>query len=207
MGRRNDHSREEIRELALDAASQIVAKEGLQKLTTRKVAATIGYTVGSLYLVFKNVDDLILQVNARTLDDLYEKMKRMKQSPESAEACIIALGHAYFEFAIKQQHRWRMIFEHHLPDENPKIPDWYERKIFRLFKLIEEPLQQVMKTTDKLSCTQAAHALWAGVHGICILAITGKLKVVGTDNVGHLVNSLMTCYLAGLKNLPSEPTH
>jgi len=209
MGRRNDHSREQIRNFALEAAAKIVAEQGLQGLTTRKVAATIGYTVGSLYLVFENLDDLILQVNARTLDDLYQLMNRIKQQTQQPESTIIALGHAYLNFATTQQHRWRTIFEHNLPGEHPKIPEWYEKKIFRLFKLVEEPLQQMLQTDDVHLCTRVAHALWGGVHGICILAVTGKLKVVGTEAVEHLMNELMSYYLTGLKtqhlSLPPEP--
>ena len=63
MGRRNEHSRAELREIALQAAEHLVAEGGLAALSTRKVAAHIGYTVGSLYLVFHNLDDLIIQMN------------------------------------------------------------------------------------------------------------------------------------------------
>ncbi len=46
MGRRSEHSRDEIREMAVNAAAEIVEKEGFQALTARKVAGSIGYTVG-----------------------------------------------------------------------------------------------------------------------------------------------------------------
>lgn len=71
MARRSDHSREEIRAMALAAAQQIVTEQGFAALNARKIASAIGYTVGTLYLVFKNLDDLFLQLNARTLDDLH----------------------------------------------------------------------------------------------------------------------------------------
>ncbi|NJN45315.1 MAG: hypothetical protein HC808_01125 [Candidatus Competibacteraceae bacterium] len=38
MGRRNDHSREEIREMALQAAESIVVERGLAGLSARKIA-------------------------------------------------------------------------------------------------------------------------------------------------------------------------
>ena len=59
MARRSDHSREELREMALAATEEIIDQQGLAGLTARKVAAGIGYTVGTLYLVFRNLDDLI----------------------------------------------------------------------------------------------------------------------------------------------------
>lgn len=63
MGRRNEHTREELREISLRAAEQLVTAHGLDGLSARKVASAIGYTVGSLYMVFRNLDDLILQMN------------------------------------------------------------------------------------------------------------------------------------------------
>ena len=51
MGRRNQHSREEQRTMALDAAEALVAAEGLAGFSMRKVAQAMGYTVGNLYLL------------------------------------------------------------------------------------------------------------------------------------------------------------
>ena len=44
---------------------------------------------------------------------------------------------------------------------------------------------------------QAARALWGGVHGICILAVTGKLGGVGVESVPDLAESLLINYLDG----------
>jgi AcrR family transcriptional regulator len=38
----------------------IVIEKGLNALTVRKVAVEIGYTVGSIYMVFANMQDLIM---------------------------------------------------------------------------------------------------------------------------------------------------
>ena len=69
MARRNDHSREQIQQMAIAAAISILNEEGLANLSTRKVASEIGYTVGTLYLVFRNLNELLLHVNAATLDE------------------------------------------------------------------------------------------------------------------------------------------
>ena len=74
MARRYDHSREEIRTMALEAAEKIVVEQGHKGLTARKVMRDIGYAVGTLYLIFENLDDLILHLNVRTLDRLYRRM-------------------------------------------------------------------------------------------------------------------------------------
>ena len=56
MGRRNDHSREEIRQMALDAGTELLQQHGVAAVSARKVASRINYTVGTLYLVFENLE-------------------------------------------------------------------------------------------------------------------------------------------------------
>ena len=141
MARRSDHSREEIREMALEAAENIVVEQGLEGLSARKVATAIGYTVGTLYLVFENIDDLILQINARTLDRLYAKLAETQAPARDARDRLLQLGQAYIQFADQDPHRWSMIFEHRLA-EGRELPEWYQRKIARMFaipKMRERP--------------------------------------------------------------------
>ena len=44
--------------MAMAAAREIAEKEGLRGLTARRIAREIGYTVGTLYNLFDNLDDL-----------------------------------------------------------------------------------------------------------------------------------------------------
>ena len=80
MARRNDHSREELYQLALGAARDIAEAEGLRGLTARRIAAEIGYSVGTLYNVFVNLDDLIIHLNGSTLDQLYKALSQGSRS-------------------------------------------------------------------------------------------------------------------------------
>jgi len=196
MARRSDHSREEIREMALRAAEQIVVEHGYAGFSARKVATAIGYTVGTLYLVFENIDDLILNINARTLDRLHAKMSDSQIDSVDARDYLLQLGLAYIQFAQDDPHRWAMVFEHRL-SENQPMPDWYQEKITRMFAMVEQGLEPLAGQRPQNELTQAAGALWGGVHGICILALTDKLGMAGVDSVKELTQSLISNYLKG----------
>jgi len=196
MARRNDHSREELREMSLAAAERIVMEQGYEGLSARKVATAIGYTVGTLYLVFENLDDLILQINARTLDRLHTRMTGSRPISGDAREYLLHLGQAYIHFADGDPHRWAMVFEHRL-SEDRAVPGWYQEKIKRMFALVEQGLEPLAKQRKQQEITQAAGALWGGVHGICILALTNKLGVAGIDSVQELTQSLISNYLRG----------
>jgi len=194
MARRSDHSREEIHQMALEAAENIVVERGLEGLSARKVATAIGYTVGTLYLVFENIDDLVLQVNARTLDRLYARMAETRA--RDARDWLLQLAQVYIRFAEDDPHRWSMIFEHRL-GEGRELPEWYQQKIERMFAIVEEGLAPLAGRRPRKEVAQAARVIWGGVHGVCILALGDRLGVAGADSVQELTRSLISNYLAG----------
>ena len=66
-----------------------------------------------------------------------------------------------------------------------------------MFAMIEKGLEPLAKDRTREEITQAARALWGGVHGICILALTDNLGIVGVDSVQDLTQSLISNYLKG----------
>jgi AcrR family transcriptional regulator len=199
MGRRTKqavHSPDEIREMVLATARRIVAKQGLGALSTRKVASSIGYAVGSLYLVFRNLDDLILHVNGATLDDLYQTLETTAVRIKDPEACLLALARAYIQFAFNNRSLWTLVFEHPAP---LRRPGWYQDKVKRTFGLIEERLHGIAPQRPAKDLKLAAHALWCGVHGVSVLGLADRLDESGLPASEKLAVSLVTNYLVGFK--------
>ena len=199
MGRRSQetkHSPDEIREMALAAAKRIVAKQGYGALSTRKVAADIGYAVGSLYLVFKNLDDLILHLNGATLDELHESLEATAVRHSDPETCLLALAREYIHFAFNHRARWSLVFEHPAP---PRRPTWFRDKVVRMFELVEGRLHGIAPERPAKDVKLAAHALWSGVHGVSVLALADRLDESGLAAAEKLAVSLVTNYLIGFK--------
>jgi len=196
MGRRNEHTREELREIALRAAEELVAAQGLAGLSTRKVVSCIGYTVGSLYMVFRSLDELILQMNERTLDALYEKLAAAVADQPQPGAAIRALARAYIDFALTETPRWLAIYQHRLP-EGQTVPDSFSSKVARMFDLVQQALALFAPRRSPDDIALAARALWSGIHGVCILGFDQKLELVGGRSVEEVADSLLDHYLAG----------
>ncbi len=199
MGRRGDHTQDEIREMALKAAEQMVCESGYASVSTRKVAKAIGYTVGSLYMVFRNLDEIFFMLNARTVKSLYLELHRQSTAHTDPKAQLFALADGYARYALEQSHRWTLLFDHRLP-EGMEVPTEYRTAISEMFKLIEEPLSQLVPQCPPEDLTEESRILWSGVHGICHLALTGTLDFVGIHSVRSLSYSFIERYLAGLAN-------
>jgi AcrR family transcriptional regulator len=193
MARRADHTREELKALAVNAAVALIEENGIRDFSARQVAARIGYTVGTLYNVFEGYDDLLLHAHGRTLDDwhafLAERLKRSK-----AEALRV-LARGYIDFARANFNRWSALFEQGRGEPAP-LPDWYREKLNRLFDMLEAAIPA--GTGKAKAAKRTAQVLWAGIHGICVLALSGKLAMGGEDSPETLANTLLDTYLRGL---------
>jgi AcrR family transcriptional regulator len=194
MGRRNEHSRDELKDLALRAAADIVGESGATALSMREVARRIGYTVGALYIVFENLDDLIVHTNERTVIELRAALERIRGRANQPAQNLRLLVAAYLGFALLHTARWRLVFEHRLP-EGQKAPPTYAGHTAAIFALVSQRLRESGVAADGASAAELATALWSGVHGICILSVTGKLQVATQASVQRLLDLLLDRFL------------
>ncbi|MEW8013830.1 MAG: TetR/AcrR family transcriptional regulator [Candidatus Sedimenticola endophacoides] len=196
MGRRSDHSREQIARMALEAARRIVREEGLGALTARRVAGAIGYSPGALYLVFNNLDGLIMQLNVGTLDELFALLRRAAESGDGGRASIRALARGYVGFSLEHARLWGAVYEHRLP-AGERVPPWLQTRIERLVGLVETPLRELAPERDADQVRLAANALWSGIHGACILHLSGSLEKTLGGSPLEIADSLVDHYLRG----------
>lgn len=202
MGRRSDHTREELYDLAISAAREIVESEGLRGLTVRRIAAKIGYSPGTLYNLFEDRDDLIVHLNGTTLDALYEALAGGPLKRGQPEATVRVLFARYIRFTRDHWKLWSLLFEHRLPDGR-ELPDWHYEKIRRLLSLLEETLSPLFPAGRETERLHNARVLWSSLHGICSLEGAGKLAKI--ESVEAMSESLVSNYLAGLRDRPAAP--
>ena len=134
MARRTGLIRDEIQAQALAVGSELIAKQGLGKFSMRQVAKQIGYTVGTLYNVFKNQDDFLLQINAITLNDLQVFIKSRLNPNAANKEILLNVANSYYVFAKDNYARWRTLFEYTLSEE-ATLPEWYMQKIASLMQV------------------------------------------------------------------------
>ena len=198
---RGEHSRAELQELVLAAARRLALEHGLKGMTARNIAREIGYSPGTIYNVFKDLDDVVVRLNGRTLDELHAVLTPLPPRLEP-EAALIELARAYIDFIRSRPRLWGLQFEHRLP-EGEEEPDWYAEKVQRLLGLISTALAPLFGADEAKQREHSGRVLWSAVEGISSLAGAGKL--VQADSVGGLLHALITYYLRGLKASESHP--
>ena len=199
MARRSEHSQEEIKTMVLEAAEEIVHEQGFSALKVRKIAADIGYTVGSIYMVFSNMNDLHLHIKARTWQKLFAHLQAQQQQAVTL-ASIEASALDYLDFTVLNKGLWCMLFEHQLPIAEV-MPDWYLQETAQPIDFFEQLLKQLHSSHTEKQIQQAAQSLLQAVQGVCVHLL---VKPASADNIALAKADmlfLVECFMCGFLKL------
>lgn len=169
MARRKDHSREELAQMILDAAAALVRKGGAQALTARAIGSAIGYAPGTIYNAVGSMEDVAMRLNARTLGALYARVTAAPDAGDGLAARLYGLAMEYRAWARENPDLWLFLFAYRLTGATP---EWYGAEVDRLFGVLDRVLAPYV--ADEAARRVMARTVWASVHGICFLELTGK---------------------------------
>lgn len=204
MARRSDHTREELKALILEESWKIIEEDGFDGLTARKIAQNIKYAPGTIYNLFSSMDELYLQLNAKTLDLLLMVLNEPNCHNPNIAAIenMKAMAHNYMNFAATYRPYWLMLFNLKVT-ENRTDANWYHEKVGQLFTPLERLLEPYFSPTQKEKRKIAARVLWASVHGLCFLQETGKIAIISNqDNAPDMAGYLINTFIAGIEKEP-----
>ena len=171
---RRVREKEELRRRILDAAREIVLKEGCDCVTMRRVAEKIEYTPTTIYLYFKDKEELIGTVCEETFLGLLKVLERVEQDYKEPLKRLQAGCQAYVDFGLANPELYRVGFL--TPVEQPlnlkeiaqKFPAGFKAFDF-LRRSVETCIKQgVFRNGDTETASQA---VWACLHGITSLLI------------------------------------
>ena len=202
--------RELLKAALIDAAEEIIARDGLTALRARDLAAAAGCALGAIYNAFEDLDAIVFAVNMRTLAlidrDLSAAAARTPAAGGSDDGGasdpdggrLIRLAAAYLAFAATNGPRWRALFEHQLPDGRP-LPPWYAAELNRLFRQVEEPLRGIQPGLDADELTKLARTVFSAVHGVVSLGLEQKLGSIPHRRLRRQTVAIVSAIARGLR--------
>ena len=181
MGRRSDHSREQLREIIISAGHRQMHEVGFARFSAREVAKRVGYSIGTLYNVFGSYDALILAINGRTLDLWRAHLEARLIGAQDAGDRLTAAINAYFEFAIINRHAWTALYDFRLPDDIDP-PDYYSDKVSAIMALVEHEITAVLPVDKREDAPAVTRSLLATLDGHCFFTLNGTFRILGEDD-------------------------
>ena len=190
-----------LRQEILDAARDILVREGYDGLSMRKVARRIDYSPTAIYLHFKDRDDLVFCVCEQLMGGLAKELEQVADRHADPLVALKKGLRRYVEFGLKHPQHYQATFgipHGHDAEKDARYqePGTLAMQTFGFLpRLVGECVKQ--KKLAKVDVRTASCALWAGVHGI-----TSLLIVMPNFNWGDpdkVVDQLVTMLVDGLR--------
>ncbi|HML28617.1 MAG TPA: TetR/AcrR family transcriptional regulator [Hyphomicrobium sp.] len=197
MGRRSVHSPEELRQLILDASQTIVERNGITGLSAREIARMIGYSPGTLYNIFENLDDVLLTLQVQLMGRTVEHLKRVPMGTDG-EKNIEDLAYAYVDFALVNRRMWNLFLAHNLP-AGKTVPTPFHDYTNSLVEIVKGALSQVAPNLPREDLDTTARAFLAGLNGITAFAATEKGVYITPGTAQTYAKELTSTFLKGLR--------
>jgi AcrR family transcriptional regulator len=208
---RREREREQLRARIVEAARDILSDDGLAGLSMRGIAERIEYSPATIYLYFKDKDELIREVVLAGMERLWQSNRdELASLPETADAAdqYAAMGRAYVRFALENTAYFRVMFE--LPgaahfDDGCDAPCVESDVGFdRVVRVLESAAAQGLM--DVRDPQRTAVIGWGLLHGLTSLYLSGHLgKIVNSnDAFMHLVEEAIQSLYSGFRGRKRE---
>jgi AcrR family transcriptional regulator len=173
MVERRQREKQALREEILEAARELFAKEGYENVTMRKIAEKIEYSPTTIYLYFKDKDEIIEQICDQTFALLSRRLKEVVATESSPIECLKMGLKAYINFGIDHPMHYRVALMMPVDREHRHQEESEGRKSFEfLVNAVTVCVEAgLFRETDVMAISQV---LWTAIHGVTALMITQR---------------------------------
>lgn len=185
MSRPKRLPREELREVILVAARDILRDEGLEGLSARNIAKRVGYTAASIYNVFESMSDLVMELNRDTLAELQKIILGLDPEATPEDRLHELLGR-YIAFMQKNPSMWVALFGG--TRNRGSFPPWYVSTVRHLLGQVRNMLRELSPSLTEERADRLAEQLYIAIHGTVSLDLSRRLDLV-TPQSAHEVGS------------------
>lgn len=187
MARKTQERREDLRNRLTDAAQEIITTKGVAEVKARELAKIADCSVGAIYNVFGDLNDLIMAVNGRTFRALGAHVSGALEGKSlPPQERLIVMSHAYLDYAATNTLAWRALFDLQMSTDM-KVPDWYLRELAAVFALIGAPLRDLFPNWDAPKIDLMTRALFSSVHGIVLLGLEKRISGVPMEQIRDMI--------------------
>jgi AcrR family transcriptional regulator len=179
VAERRERERELLRGQIIDAARDLLVEEGLGGLSMRAIAERIEYSPATIYIYFRDKDELIREVVQTGFERMgavvSAEQSRLDETAGAADQ-YRAMGRAYARFALENPAYFRVMFE--LPATAELKCEAPPADRPRGFDAAVEMVARAVAAGEfgRVDPRRAAVLGWGVIHGLTSLYLTGHLR-------------------------------
>jgi AcrR family transcriptional regulator len=190
---RKERDKQEMRLMILEAAKEVFVAEGFEKASIRAIAERIEYSPATIYLYFKDKNELLFAVHELGFDKLLEEMESAIEGIYNPFEELRRRGYAYMKFAFENPEMYDLMFILNAPMDTLKEEEIWNSG-HKCFILLCETLQRGIESKQlKFKNVEvAAMSIWSFMHGMVSLRIRNRFKKFNEQSD---IQTLMTASL------------
>lgn len=162
-----------LRLALLNAAIEQIKEVGVEKLSLRGIARTVGVSQTAPYRHFKDKNHLLADVAAQAFTELSERNRSLIKPDASAMNNIQTVAMDYLQYAIKNPEKYRLLFGNTVQNRRsyPNMVEAGEQS----FQILIDQVERGIESGEFISgCSLLlANTLWTQVHGAASLILDG----------------------------------
>jgi AcrR family transcriptional regulator len=165
-----------VRQEILDAARDILAREGYAHLSMRRVAERIEYSPTAIYLHFEDKRDLVFQVCEETFGKLVHELESLDVEFKDPVERLREGMRRYVAFGLRHPQHYLATFVAVPHEQLPEDAERYNNPASNGMRALGILRACVLACVDtgtfrKVDADVTARALWAALHGVTALLI------------------------------------
>ncbi len=183
-------------QIILNSAGAVFSEHGFHKATISQIAALAGVADGTLYLYFKNKDDILYQYISYKTEVVFEKMRGAVEKGKNAEEKLRLLIRCHLEEFQNDKHM-AVIFQseaRYLRDIQSQIKDISKMYLDLLSEIIEQGQIEGAMRQD-LFVGLVKRFILGAVEGVISTWVTAE----GRYDLVSMADPLVDLYLTGVK--------
>lgn len=212
---RKERHKEDLRQRILDAAKVLFLKEGYDATSIRKIASAIEFSPTTIYLYYKDKNDIIYALQKEGFKLLRTKFSALSNVENPFER-LKAMGRTYLQFSIESREFYELMFVMKEPLEflqsvcgEGEDEQWDEGV---------EAFNFLVRTIA--DCQQAGYfvghdikmfslLVWSTVHGLSTLNMHGHIThvvekhLIELQDGGQILEAAFNSYVKFLEQLKS----
>jgi AcrR family transcriptional regulator len=199
MRRRQEQEKQELRQTILSAAAGLFLEHGYERFSLRQVAERIGYSPTTIYLYFRNKEDLLFTVVEEGFVRFGKQLEAALIGVDDPWEQVGALGRAYITFGVENPAYYQMMFVQRT-DFLWQSQEGESQPRLAAFQILRQTVQRAIDA-NVLRAGNAddySDLLWAVTHGIVSLAIS--FPVFDTARVQRLIETWNQTLSTGLRS-------
>ncbi|MGH1350374.1 MAG: TetR/AcrR family transcriptional regulator [Methyloligellaceae bacterium] len=167
----------DLREALIAAVQQLLIEKGADSFTLADACRLAGVSTAAPYRHFQDREEILRLIMTRTFDALADKTREAAEAYEQGSLDrIVAMGHAYIDFAVNQEALFRLMFG---PNSTLKLQPEVEDCGKECFsQVIEEIGIYCQLNNIRGDASLLGIRMWTFVHGAASLFINNEYQTI-----------------------------